>query len=145
MRSNELPDAALHLIQGLALGRHVGGTNKYAAVCRSWRKASQLRDYEPLRLLVDLHGASYDQLDTATAWFARYGSQVQHLVHSTYVSPSWPVLQQLWVSPTLPNRASRAGHGWGTSGHERGMQATSRGRAGPLVARPSCLLVPGSS
>lgn len=99
MRSNELPDAALHLIQGLALGRHVGGTNKYAAVCRSWRKASQLRDYEPLRLLVDLHGASYDQLDTATAWFARYGSQVQHLVHSTYVSPSWPVLQQLWVSP----------------------------------------------
>jgi hypothetical protein len=102
----DLPAEALQHIISKARSRHIGGTNGYASVSKSWQQASSEEDQEQLRLLVDVSQMSEEQLDSAAEWLGQYGQQVvtMDLCHGKYTNDKealQPAMQQLFQAAVL--------------------------------------------
>jgi hypothetical protein len=102
---SELPQIAVDSILRRARGRIIGGTNKYARVCRQWRDAGE--DPESLQLLLDLDHLSIEDLSTAASWLSMHGQHVNTLVLQDVgvywlrkAAPALVQLQRLEISAT---------------------------------------------
>jgi hypothetical protein len=80
--------------------RRVPGTNRFAAVCKSWRDAgSHLDEEDQLQLLVDLRQMVGAEQAATLAWMQQHGTCVAGLCTAGELEQCWPVMQQLLARP----------------------------------------------
>jgi hypothetical protein len=107
----DLPGPVVRSIVSRARGRLIPGTNRFAAVCRSWRdETSSGNDEEGLQPLLCVHQVQPGDLEACLAWLQQHGGCVTSL---SVTGPDrsywpdeglhglcWPFFSRLLVAPT---------------------------------------------
>jgi hypothetical protein len=99
----DLPYAVFRAILAQARGRPIPGSNRFAAVCRTWRDDSPPEDNE-LQLYLDQAAVKGDQLQRSTQWLAQHGEGVAALELPT---TTWSFVRATLGFPGLSSSLQR--------------------------------------